>query len=77
MVPPRGLLFLRFCGGCVFKCENWRSCVGKMVRSDPNLAPNFPKLFEDFLCFIFWETATTKNSPKIPAIFQCQIPKQT
>ena len=25
MVPPRGFLFLRFCGDCALKCENW--CV--------------------------------------------------
>ena len=36
----------------------------------------FPELFEEFSCFISWETETWKNSPKIPAIFQCKIPRQ-
>ena len=43
----------------------------------PNFAPNFPRIFEEFSCFISWETETRKNSPKIPAIFQCKIPRQT
>ena len=37
----------------------------------------FPGFFEDFPCFVSWETETRKNSPKIPAIFQCKIPRQT
>ena len=37
----------------------------------------FPEYFEDFSCFVSWETETRKNSPKIPAIFQCKIPRQT
>ena len=37
----------------------------------------FPEFFEDFSCFVSWETETRKNSPKIPAIFQCKIPRQT
>ena len=28
---------------------------------------------EDFSCFMLWDSETTKNSPKKPAIFQCQI----
>ena len=43
----------------------------------PNFAPNFPRFFEEFSCFVSWETETRKNSPKIPAIFQCKIPRQT
>ena len=47
-------------------------------NSAPNFAPNFPpEIFEDFLSFVSWETETTKNSPKIPVIFQCKIPRQT
>ena len=37
----------------------------------------FPEFVEDFSCFVSWETETRKNSPKIPAIFQCKIPRQT
>ena len=36
----------------------------------------FSEFFEDFSCFVSWETETRKNSPKIPAIFQCKIPRQ-
>ena len=36
----------------------------------------FPELFEEFSCFVSWETETIKNSPKTPAIFQCKIPRQ-
>ena len=43
----------------------------------PNFAPNFPEFFEDFSCLVSWETETRKNSPKIPAIFQGKIPRQT
>ena len=32
--------------------------------------------FEDFSCFLSQESETTKNSPKIPASFQCQIRRQ-
>ena len=42
----------------------------------PNFAPNFPRFFEEFSCFFLWETETRKNLPKIPAIFQCKIPRQ-
>ena len=42
----------------------------------PNFAPNFPEFFKDFSCFVSCETETRKNSPKIPAIFQCKIPRQ-
>ena len=37
----------------------------------------FPEFFEDLSCFVSWETETRKNSPKIPAIFQCKTPRQT
>ena len=36
----------------------------------------FPEMFEEFSCFVSWETATRKNSPKTPASFQCKIPRQ-
>ena len=43
----------------------------------PNFAPKFcSKFFEEFSCFVSWETETRKNSLKIPAIFQCKIPRQ-
>ena len=32
-----------------------------------------PEFFQDFSCFVAWELETTNNSPKIPAIFQCQM----
>ena len=37
-----------------------------------------PNCFEDSSCFdnVSWETETTKNSSKIPAIFQCHIPRR-
>ena len=37
----------------------------------------FPEFFEEFSCFVSWDTETRKNSPKIPAIFQCKVPRQT
>ena len=37
---------------------------------------NFPRTFRAS-CFVSWETETRKKSPKIPAIFQCKIPRQT
>ena len=36
----------------------------------------FPDFFEDFSCFVSFETETMENSPNIPAISQCQIPRQ-
>ena len=36
----------------------------------------FPEFLEEFSCFILRETETRKNSPKIPAIIQCKIPRQ-
>ena len=36
----------------------------------------FPEIFEDFSCFVSWETETTKHSPKIPTVIQCQISRQ-
>ena len=32
----------------------------------------FPEFIEEFSCLVSWETETRKNSPKIPAIFQCK-----
>ena len=40
------------------------------------LLRSFPEKKEEFSCFVSWETETRKNSPKIPAIFQCKIPRQ-
>ena len=37
----------------------------------------FPELFEGFSCFVSWEMETSKKSPKIPGVFQCEIPRQT
>ena len=37
----------------------------------------FPEIFEEFSCFVSWEAETRKNSAKIPAIFQCKIPRQS
>ena len=34
----------------------------------------FPEVVQDFSCFISWAMETTKNSPKIAAIFQRQSP---
>ena len=36
----------------------------------------FPESFQECSCFVSWETETWKNSPKIPAICQCKIPRQ-
>ena len=36
----------------------------------------FLDFFLEFSRFVSWETETTKNSPTIPAIFQCKIPRQ-
>ena len=34
MVPPRGYLFLRFCGGCALKCESFGVflCESRLVK---------------------------------------------
>ena len=49
-------------------------------ESSPNFSnfrPEFcPEFFEEFSCFVSWETETRKHSPKIPAIFQWKIPRQ-
>ena len=37
---------------------------------------SFSEFSEEFSCFVLWETETRKNSPKIPAIFQCKTPRQ-
>ena len=34
----------------------------------------FPEIFQDFSCFVSWETETTKNSPKIPPFFNAKSP---
>ena len=41
----------------------------------PENAPNFPRNHRGFSCFVSsWGSETTGNSPRAPAIFQCQIP---
>ena len=62
-----------------------KSCRTKVARIfrifvpnfAPNFAPNFPEFFEDFSCFVSWETENRKSSPKITAVFQCKTPRQT
>ena len=57
------------------RCQ--KSCRTKVPRTSqifvpnfsPNVAPNFPRIFEEFSCFVPWEAEARKNSPKIPAIF--------
>ena len=36
MVPPCGFLFLRFCGNCALRCENWCAFAWKirLVKQD-------------------------------------------
>ena len=41
----------------------------------PSFAPT--DFFQDFSCIASWETETTKELQKIPASFQCQIPRQS
>ena len=58
--------------------KSCRTKVSRIFRTfvpnfAPNFAPNFPEVFEDFSCFVSWETETRKNAPKIPAIFQRKI----
>ena len=36
----------------------------------------FPEFFEEISCFVSQEKETRKKSPKIPALFQCKIPRQ-
>ena len=43
----------------------------------PNFAPNFPRIFRGLFVLRFVGDGDHKNSPKIPAIFQCKIPRQT
>ena len=66
------------------RIKSYRHYAGISLRSEklqkessPNFSNSRPELFEDFSCFISWETETTINSPKIPTIFQCHIPRQT
>ena len=65
---------------CVVRCPSvmlyllgQKSCRTKVPRIFqifvPNFAPNFPWIFEEFSCFLSWETETRKNSPTSPAIF--------
>ena len=59
-----------------------KSCRTKVSRIFrifvPNFCPEFcSEFFPNFSCFVSWETENRKNSPKIPAIFQCKIPRQT
>ena len=68
--------------GVLLGQESCRTKVSRIFRIfvpnfAPNFAPNFPRIFDDFSHFVSWETETRKNSPKIPAIFQCKIPRQT
>ena len=44
-----------------------RILLQKMLRK-------FPESFEDFSCFVCWETETTKNSPKPPPFFNAKSP---
>ena len=60
------------------RSESCRTKVPRIFRIlvpdfAPDFAPNFPEFYEDFSCFVSWETETRKNSPEIPAIFQCKI----
>ena len=53
----------------LFGQKRCRTKSPRMFRIfDPNFAPNFasnfPRIFEDFSCFVSWETKTTKNSRK-------------
>ena len=43
----------------------------------PEFCPEFcSECFEEFSCFVSWETETRKKSRKIPVIFQWKIPRQ-
>ena len=58
-----------------------RTKVPRIFKFSSRILPRillrmFPEFFEEFSCFVSWETETRKNSPKIPAIFQCKIPRQ-
>ena len=63
------------------RSANCRTKVPRIFRIFvPNFAPNFPHFFEDFSCFTFRETETTKNSPpffnaKSPGKFEKNIHK--
>ena len=70
--------FTRLCCYRFVRSEKWQT------ESSPNFSnfcPEFPpefcsENFEEFSCFASQETETRKNSPKIPALFQCKIPRQ-
>ena len=58
-----------------------KRCRTKVARIYRIFILNFARIllqiFEDFSCFISWEMeVATKNSPRIPAIFQSKIPRQ-
>ena len=40
----------------------------------PNFAPNFPLFFEEFSCFVSWETETRKIHQKSPPFFNTKFP---
>ena len=42
----------------------------------PKVLRNFPDMFENFSCFVSWESETTEILPNIPATFQCQTSRQ-
>ena len=75
-------------GDLVLVCELLRSeklqneSFPNFSNSRPEFCPEFcsefsPNFSRTFSCFVSWETETRKNSPKIPAIFQRKIPRQT
>ena len=60
-----------------------KSCRTKVPRISrisvpnfaPNFAPNFPEIFEDFSCFVSWETETRKKiHQKSPPFFNAKFP---
>ena len=58
-----------------------KSCRAKVPRIFrifvPDFLPNFPRKFPEFFVLYFSGNGDHKKSPNIPAIFQCQIPRQT
>ena len=58
---------------CRTKFPNFRIFVPNFVRILPRI---FPEFFEEFLASFRGKRGPEKISPKIPAIFQCKIPRQ-